>query len=147
MQHEPKSNHDARTAEMSVAPVHRGSKMPAPFQRLPYLRWIPSYAWQRLTHRQPSGPVHLVFGLADHFEPAIVPEDGSARAPYDEQERRLEAWCRDYPRAVEQWRDHYGRPLVHTYFYPAEQYDRAKLRFICITASTFRLPQRIPGVS
>ena len=75
----------------------------------------------------PKGKVHLIFALADHFEPAIVPGDGQARAPYDEQERRLEHWCREYPKAVEPWRDSDGRPLVHTYFYPAEQYDRGHL--------------------
>jgi len=68
--------------------------------------------------------VHILLALADHFEPAIVPGDGSARAPYDEQERRLERWSREYPKAVERWRDHDGRPFIHTYFYPAEQYDR-----------------------
>ncbi len=65
-----------------------------------------------------------MLALADHFEPAIVPGDGQARAPYDEQERRLERWCYQYPKVVEAWRDSDGRPFVHTYFYPAEQYDR-----------------------
>ena len=40
----------------------------------------------------------MIIALADHFEPAIVPGDGAARAPYDEQERRLERWCQEYPR-------------------------------------------------
>jgi hypothetical protein len=80
--------------------------------------------WQRVTRGLPKGKVHLVIALADHFEPAIVPGDGKARAPYDEQERRLERWCREYPRVVDPWRDDDGRPFVHTYFYPAEQYDR-----------------------
>jgi len=35
----------------------------------------------------------------------------------------MEAWAREYPRVVENLRDHDGRPLLHTYFYPAEQYD------------------------
>jgi hypothetical protein len=88
------------------------------------LRWLPSYAWQRLTRRTPRGHVHLIFALADHFEPGIVPEDGAARAPHDEQERRLDRWCRDYPKLVDPWRDSDGRAMVHTYFYPAEQYHR-----------------------
>jgi len=97
-------------------------------QKLAYgLRVGPSYVWQRLTRRLPTGKVHLIFALADHFEPAIVPGDGQARAPYDEQERRLERWCREYPKAIEPWRDSDGRPLAHTYFYPAEQYDRGHL--------------------
>ena len=36
----------------------------------------------------------------------------------------MERWCREYPGAVESWRDHDGRPFAHTYFFPAEQYDR-----------------------
>src|SRR2546425_2298235 len=52
------------------------------------LRWLPNYAWQRLIRRLPSDVVHLVFVLADHFEPGIVPQDGSARAPHPQQERR-----------------------------------------------------------
>jgi hypothetical protein len=68
--------------------------------------------------------VHLIFALADHFEPSITPENGSVRAPYSEQERRVEQWCAEYPRAVDRWRDHEGQRFAHTYFYPAEQYDR-----------------------
>jgi hypothetical protein len=68
--------------------------------------------------------VHLIFALADHFEPSIVPENGRAHEPLSEQERRVKYWCSEYPRAVDSWRDHEGRPFVHTYFYPAEQYER-----------------------
>ena len=50
-----------------------------------------------------------------------------ARAPYSQQEQRMERWCREYPRVVDLWRDHDGRPFVHTYFYPAEQYDRGHI--------------------
>ena len=92
--------------------------------KLAYGRWLPSYAWQRLTRRIPNGTVHLIIALADHFEPSIIPEDGRARAPLSEQDRRVEQWCYEYPRAVEAFRDHEGQPFVHTYFYPAEQYDR-----------------------
>src|SRR5437667_4091079 len=97
-------------------------------EKLSYgLRWLPGYAWQTLTRRAPRGSVHLMIALADHFEPAIVPENGQARAPYHEQQRRLERWCREYPKIVDGWRDGDGRPFTHTYFYPAEQYDHALL--------------------
>ena len=92
------------------------------------MRWFPAYLWQRVSRPNPSGKVHLVISIANHFEPAIVPEDGSARAPYDEQERRLERWCREYPRFFRNCRDADGRPFAHTYFYPAEQYDRGLLQ-------------------
>ena len=86
-------------------------------------RWLPTYIGQRLTRRTPRGKLHLMIAIADHFEPAIVPGDGTARASYSEQQRRLQTWCRQYPKAIDSWRDHDGRPFYHTYFYPAEQYD------------------------
>jgi len=70
-----------------------------------------------------SGPIHLILAMADHFEPAIDPTDGYKRVPRSEQIRRLETWTHEYPKVVDRWRDHDGRPFVHTYFYPAEQYD------------------------
>jgi hypothetical protein len=96
-------------------------------KKLSYARWLPSYAWQRLTRSAPRGKVHLIVALADHFEPAILPESPRLRAPFSEQERRVDHWCSQYPQAVDLWRDHEGRPLAHTYFYPAEQYDRGLL--------------------
>lgn len=86
-------------------------------------RWLPNYFWQTISRRVPRGPVHLMIALADHFEPAIVPGNGYARAPYAEQTRRLETWCDQYPRLVADWADHDGHYFKHTYFYPAEQYD------------------------
>jgi hypothetical protein len=96
-----------------------------PEGKLSYLsRWLPSYFWQRLVRHRPPNRTHLIIALADHFEPAIVPEDGRARAPYLEQERRLTRWCQEYPNRFGSYRDAEGRPFVHTYFYPGEQYDR-----------------------
>jgi len=93
-------------------------------RKLSWGRWLPYYAWQGLTRSVPAGKVHLIIALADHFEPAIVPGDGRARAPLSEQRRRIENWSTEYPQSVGPWRDHEDRPFVHTYFYPAEQYDR-----------------------
>lgn len=90
-------------------------------------RWAPRYFWQRMTRRPAPPKSHLILALADHFEPSIMPQNGAARAPYDEQERRLERWCREYPERFDEFRDAEGRPFVHTYFYPAEQYDRPHL--------------------
>ncbi len=93
-------------------------------------RWLPGYGLQRLRRRVASESTHLVIALADHFEPAIIPSDGAARAPYAEQERRLDRWCKDYPRAVAEWRDAEGQPFTHTYFYPAEQYDKGLIEHL-----------------
>jgi hypothetical protein len=84
----------------------------------------------RALARPVTGPVHLILAVADHFEPAIDPEDGQQRVSRSEQERRLEWWSQEYPKAVERWRDSEGRPFVHTYFYPAEQYDEGLLEIL-----------------
>jgi hypothetical protein len=90
---------------------------------------LPGATWRALSGAVRE-PVHLIIALADHFEPAIVPEDGQKRVPRSEQERRVEWWSREYPKAVDRWRDHDGRPFLHTYFYPAEQYDEGLLEMI-----------------
>jgi hypothetical protein len=73
-----------------------------------------------------AGPVHLIIAVADHFEPAIVPGLGAdTYASMDEQERRLEQWSSIYPSMASPYRDDDGRPFVHTYFFPAEQYSKA----------------------
>jgi hypothetical protein len=90
-------------------------------------RVLPGATWAGL--RAPvREPVHLILALADHFEPAIDPKDGHNRVPRWEQERRLEWWSKEVPRVLDRWRDHNGHPFVHTYFYPAEQYDEGLLQ-------------------
>jgi len=91
------------------------------------LRWLPAWAWQQISRRPPRGPTHILIAIADHFEPSILPSTPGRFAARDEQERRLERWCREYPRAMEGWRDADGYPLRHTYCFPAEQYDAAQI--------------------
>jgi hypothetical protein len=99
-------------------------------KKISYARKVlPGASWRALS--SPSrGPVHLIFAMADHFEPAIHPEDGQKRVARSEQERRLQWWTREYPKVVDRCRDHDGRPLVHTYFYPAEQYDEGLIELL-----------------
>jgi hypothetical protein len=92
------------------------------------LRWLPTYYWQRLSrHGARMRPLHLILAVADHFEPSIVPGRGQEHAPLDQQFRRLEKWCREYPEMVNPWRDCDGFPFRHTYFFPAEQYEKGLL--------------------
>ena len=97
------------------------------------LRWAPAFYAQRvarrlsLGRRAPAGPCHLIFALADHFEPSILPGQPGHFATRDVQQQRLEQWCRAYPRIFDAWRDQEGFPFRHTYFFPAEQYDRGLL--------------------
>lgn len=90
------------------------------------MRWLPAYVWQRTSRPRPQGmPLHFIIGLADHFEPEIIPGAPGTYASRDERERRVERWFQAYPGVVDRWRDSDGRPFRHTYFYPAEQYDRS----------------------
>jgi len=66
-----------------------------------------------------------MIAVANHFEPSIVP--GAPPGTYadpKEQERRVDQWCQAYPGALARFRDADGYPLRHTYFFPAEQYDK-----------------------
>jgi hypothetical protein len=107
---------------MNHLSTSRGSKL---MRQLKYVsRCLPTYAWQRLTRTAPKGKAHLVIALADHFEPSSMPGEGSGFAPRDVQQQRIDTWCEAYPKNFADFRDHEGRPFTHTYFYPAEQYDR-----------------------
>lgn len=88
-------------------------------------RTLPGYAWQKVLRHVPSGRVHLIIAIADHFEPSSLAGDFCGFAPAEVQEERVERWCAEYPSRFQDFRDSEGRPFVHTYFYPAEQYDRA----------------------
>src|ERR1700720_1382049 len=90
--------------------------------------WLPAYAWQRCVRRSTNiRPVHLVLGVADHFEPMQRSETFGKPVDFSEQERRLKKWCLEYPAGVGAWRDDDGQPLRHTYFYPAEELNEALL--------------------
>ncbi len=78
----------------------------------------------------PKGQKHVILAIADHFEPSIIEEEGLKYAARPEQERRLAWWVREYPKVIDGFRDHDGRPFAHTYFYPAEQYDEGLLEML-----------------
>jgi len=106
----------------STAPATKGNKLK---RRLAYAgKTLPSYAWQRIVRRAPTGRVHLIIAIADHFEPSSLKGDFAGYAPRNVQEERVERWCAEYPANFRELRDSEGRPFIHTYFYPAEQYDR-----------------------
>ena len=88
------------------------------------LKWAPLSIWQQLVRRPAKSAVHLMVSVADHFEPSILPERRGVHADRGEQQRRLERWVRAYPKLVRDWPDADGRTFRHTYFYPAEQYDK-----------------------
>jgi len=86
-------------------------------------RWAPAYLWQKFVRKSAPNPFHLIIAIADHFEPYIIPNSPRTFLPRQEQVFRVKRWCESYPQVFDQWRDHSGSPLKHTYFYPAEHYD------------------------
>ncbi|HVN32092.1 MAG TPA: hypothetical protein VMT45_08890 [Thermoanaerobaculaceae bacterium] len=69
----------------------------------------------------------MMLAIANHFEPEMVPGMPREHAEPDEQQRRVEAWCSAYAGLADRWRDVDGAPLRHTYFYPAERYEKLPL--------------------
>ncbi len=86
--------------------------------------WLAPYIAGRLgsfASNSVQRPVHVMFCMADHFEPAWR---GAGQA---EQERRVLRWQNNYPEIARKFRDSSGRPPRHTFFYPAEEYKREHL--------------------
>jgi len=83
------------------------------------MRWLPAYVrkdWPG-ARKQPAAeesPAHIIFAVADHFEPAWN------NAPPPLQRERVEQWLKDYPRLFSRFKDSDGRPPRHTFFYPVE---------------------------
>ena len=86
---------------------------------LPWLARYPFWRANQLRRRASAvGPQHLIFVVANHFEPGL----GDAAL------RRLDKWC-DLARTTgDAVRDHDGTPFRHTNFFPAEQYERPLLQ-------------------
>lgn len=114
----------AKLAERSL-PAPQKQPRPSIVAKARYLaRIFPGLVRQRISRQHSTGRTHLIITIADHFEPAIVPGHGQKRATQDVQEQRLERWCKEYPVLAREWCDSGGHPLQHTYFYPAEQFNR-----------------------
>ncbi|MGH9962756.1 MAG: hypothetical protein ACREBC_37510, partial [Pyrinomonadaceae bacterium] len=88
------------------------------------LPWLISYPFWRISQflgrEKFSDPAHLIFLVANHFEPTSDPKGL----------RDLEKWCELARTTGDLVRDHDGTPFRHTNFYPAEQYDRRCLEMI-----------------
>ena len=86
---------------------------------LPWLLRYPLWRARQLYRGTSAhGPTHVVFLVANHFEPGL----GEPAL------RRLDKWC-DLARTTgDAIRDHDGTPFRHTNFFPAEQYERPLLQ-------------------
>ena len=93
-------------------------------------KWLLGYLRSVMNRpQQVQGPRHLMVCLADHFEPMRGRDSAAAREV-------VERWGREYPKAVEGFRDADGMTPKHTFFYPQEEYDEDclnQLRDLCAT--------------
>ena len=79
--------------------------------------WV--LAWMRQDWRAPvpKGKTrHLLFCFVDHYEPAWGKPD------YDKECARVARWSNELPLLCAKHRDADGRPPVHSFFYPEEEY-------------------------
>ena len=80
-------------------------------------KWLPGYVasvWRR--PGRVEGTRHLLFCVADHFEPLGRGGDEATAG------KLVREWARAYPGQFASFRDAAGRPPRHTFFYPAEEY-------------------------
>ncbi len=84
--------------------------------------WLPAYLAQgirNLVKRGSDLPPHILFCLADHFEPYV----GKAAPPVAF--GRVKSWIDRYPEIAHRHQDADGRLPKLTFFYPEEEYDEA----------------------
>lgn len=87
--------------------------------------WIKSYAMEQLKRKwnpKPwAKPTHVMFCICDHFEPEWN------KANLEIQRQRVDRWISKYPELVRTHRDADGCHPKHTFFYPAECYQKEHL--------------------
>ena len=89
---------------------------------MPWLIRYPFWRANQFVRRmsEPSGPTHVIFVVANHWEPGTGPE----AIP------RVEKWMEMARETGNALLDRDGTPFRHTNFYPAEQYDRPLLEML-----------------
>ncbi|OGV64048.1 MAG: hypothetical protein A2498_01845 [Lentisphaerae bacterium RIFOXYC12_FULL_60_16] len=88
-------------------------------------KWLLPYLGSILRRPlNPPRPRHLIFCVADHFEPHV------GHATDAEALRRVTRWVNDFPAIVDGIRDADGHLPCHTFFSPAEEYHPETLTFL-----------------
>lgn len=69
----------------------------------------------------PARPVHVFYAVCDHYEPKWQ------RPGVATERERVQRWRKNLPAVMSDFRDSDGRSPKHTFFYPAEEYEREYL--------------------
>ncbi|MCS6873470.1 MAG: hypothetical protein N2Z23_05025 [Pyrinomonadaceae bacterium] len=91
------------------------------FQSLPWLIRYPFERVRKKLFERFDGKTHLIFVIANHFEPSWQ-EVGFCSI--EQQLKRMESWKKQAFLIGESLVDNDGTRFRHTYFFPAEQYER-----------------------
>ncbi|MCB1574243.1 MAG: hypothetical protein KDI80_09705 [Xanthomonadales bacterium] len=84
--------------------------------------WLLGWLRQDWRAPAPAGATrHLMFCFVDHYEP------GWGKPGLEVERARVARWREDYPRLCSGHRDADGRPPVHTFFFPEEEYREEHL--------------------
>lgn len=81
-------------------------------------KWLFPYFRSALKRPACSRPQHIIFMIADHYEP-LGP---GGMQPIEKGVSRVERWQAELPRVVDGFRDSDGSIPKHTFFYPEEEY-------------------------
>lgn len=91
-------------------------------------KWLGSFISQEfkklLGPKASHKPTHIIFCSVDHYEP-----DWNG-ADHNTQIKRVERWVKDFPILVKKYKDSEGHHPKHTFFYPAEVYNKKHLEML-----------------
>lgn len=79
--------------------------------------WLPGYIIRKFRRRPRKHPLRILFAMVDHFEPRQKISD-----PPSMQIERVDEWISRFESRFSDHRDSTGRPPLHSYFFPQEQY-------------------------
>jgi len=91
--------------------------------------WLPNYISQSVSRKNgliEKRPFHVMFCLADHFEPRV----GGVSSEREIQ--RVDTWVEQYLKLVEKYKDRSDFAPKYTFFYPIDEYTPAVLEKISV---------------
>lgn len=83
--------------------------------------WLGSYLRRGKVSVPENEPIHVMFAFCDHFEPRW------GNATSEQEDQRVDRWCKEYAELAGKHQDSDGRHPIHSFFYPEEEYSARHL--------------------